>query len=93
MANDLICLKRPGAKLDYGVDWSRELAQHGDTISQSEWSAEPDGLTLEGDAHNATETTVWVSGGQIGTHYEITNRIVTAQGRIDERSIGIVVAK
>jgi hypothetical protein len=87
---DLICLKRPGARLDYGVDWSRELAQHNDTIALSEWSG-PDDLTLHDPAYTTTATTVWVSGGQLGQRLEITNRITTAAGRIDERSILIVI--
>lgn len=40
-----------------------------------------------------TLATVWISGGEVGTSYRITCRIVSAQGRVDERSITIRCVK
>ena len=43
------------------------------------------------DTHTATKATVWLSGGQAGATYTVTNRIVTTGGRTDDRSIAIKV--
>jgi hypothetical protein len=82
--------KDPEAVLDYGRDWSPWL-ETGDTITSSEWSV-PAELTVVADGHTGTITTVWLSGGVRGIDYKITNKITTAQGRTDERSMVIQVA-
>lgn len=81
--------KDPAATLDYGLDWSDWLAA-GETIAASEWSV-PAGLTKDSDDHNTTLAAVWLSGGTAGATYRITNRVTTSAGRIDERSLFIVV--
>lgn len=86
----MICLKDPSAYLDYGVDWSDWLAQYNDTLAESTWSA-PEALTLDNDIHTDTATLVWVSGGVVGERYRLTNRITTTAGRVEERSIEIVM--
>ena len=78
------------ATLDYSIDWSEELAANGpDTIATSTWEAET-GITIGADAkapsHTATAATLWLSGGTVGRTYKVTNRIVTAGGRTDDRS-------
>ena len=82
--------KDPDAVLDYSVDWSLWLA--GDEISSSEWILE-DGVDLEQvtAANTATKATVWLRGGEAGTTYLVTNRIVTVGGRTDDRTISIKV--
>jgi hypothetical protein len=51
----------------------------------------PEGIT-EGDAnHTTTKTTIWLSGGEIGSSYTITNRITTAGGRTMDQSVRLVV--
>lgn len=80
--------KDPDAVLDYQIDWETWL--NGDTISSSDWIV-PDGLT-ENDASNTTTTaTIWLSGGSADEQYTVTNRIVTAGGRTDDRSIVVRV--
>lgn len=81
-------LKDPNASLDFMIDWFKWLA--GDTIVASEWDS-PDGISIDSHTHIASQTIVWVSGGEDGTSYVLTNRITTAAGRIDERSITINV--
>lgn len=81
--------KDPIANLDYERDWSVWL-KAGDTILTSTWTV-PAGLTKTDESNTATIATVWLSGGTVGSSYQVTNRIVTAQGRTDERSIQIVV--
>ena len=80
-------LKDPNAKLDYQIDWSTWL--DGDTISASSWTV-PDGVVNDDDSNSDTAATIWLTGGTAGTEYEVVNRIVTAGGRQDERTITIV---
>ena len=82
--------KDPDAVLDYSVDWLLWLA--GDEISSSEWLLE-EGAVLEQvvASNTATKTTVWLRGGLAGTTYLVTNRIVTAGGRTDDRTISVKI--
>lgn len=80
--------KDPSAVLDYAVDWATWLDE--DTISASTWTV-PAGITKDSDTFTTTTATVWLSGGTAGSHYTLTNRIVTTGGRTDERSIIIAV--
>ncbi len=77
-------VKDPDALLDYGFRWDKWLME-GDTILDSLWFAE-EGITIESDDRDATKTRVWLSGGEIGKVYRVTNRIWTVGGRIDDRS-------
>lgn len=78
----------PQASLDWGTDWSSWLGT--DTITTSTWTVGT-GLTKGTDTHDATTATVWLSGGTAGIRYKITNHIVTAAGRTDERSFYVMV--
>lgn len=80
----IIIDKDPSANLDYKIDWELWLA--GDTISSSQWTVAT-GVTKGSETNTTTTATVWISGGTAGSRYTITNRITTAAGRIDERSI------
>ena len=82
-------VKDPDAVLDYQINWATYLAS-GDTISTSTWVV-PTGITKDSDTNATTTTTIWISGGTAGTTYTFTNRIVTASGRTDDRSIVIQV--
>jgi len=80
--------KDPNAVLDYTWDWSDWL--DADTISSSSTTVET-GLTEDSESHTTTTVTVWLSGGTPGEDYEVTNRIVTAGGRTEDRTIVILV--
>jgi hypothetical protein len=83
--------KDDDATLDYAIDWGEWLGS--DTISQSTWEAE-EGITIATDpapSSDGTRTTVWLSGGTVGESYDVTNHIVTAAGREDDRTIRIYV--
>lgn len=80
--------KDPNAILDYTVNWETWLGT--DTISTSAWTIEA-GLTQVSASNTTTTATVWVSGGTVRQTYCLTNRIVTAGGRTDERTIMITV--
>ena len=85
--SNTIFRKDPQATLDYHLDWSSWL-ETGDTITASTWFL-PAGLTQVVAAFSTSVATVWISGGTVGESYTVTNRITTADGRIDERSMTI----
>lgn len=80
-------IKDPDALLDYKLNWSLWL-EGLDTISNSNWIV-PTGLTLEANVFNDTTTTAWLSGGDLNTTYKVVNRINTAAGRVEDRTITI----
>lgn len=88
--------KDPDAILDYHFDWTLWMA-NGDYITASTFIVTP-GIVPGNGANGApntafttTNTTVWLIGGSAGQPYRVTNRITTAQGRSDDRSITIRV--
>ena len=80
-------LKDPDAVLDYEIDWSTWLGT--DTINNSSWTTGT-GITIDSDTNTTTAAKVWLSGGTAGIRYTLTNSIVTAAGREEDRSIEIV---
>ncbi len=83
-------LKDPQADLDYSIDWSQWL-KTGDSISASTWAV-AGGVSLhDSGIVGGNLTVVWVNGGTIGKTAIVTNHVVTANGRIDDRSIQFVV--
>jgi hypothetical protein len=74
----------PGARLNYGFDWSDWLPV-GDTIAASTWVASA-GITVDTSTFNSTTTTIFLSGGTLGDEYKITNHITTVNNLQDERT-------
>lgn len=85
-------LKDADAVLDFGVDWSNWL-EDGDTISSSSWTVTPSTITTDSTENTTTVAKIWLSGGLTGTTYTATNRIVTSDGRTEDRSIYIKVVE
>lgn len=84
--------KDPNATLDYGHDWALWLSEsNGDTINASTWASTPAGLTHGITTINVGVTSVFLSGGTVGTIYTVTNHITTAGGRQDDRSFRVRV--
>ena len=81
-------VKDPSAILDYYMDWTAWLA--GDTIVDSVWVASGD-VILSDSAVVGTFTSVWVEGGIAGDLIDLTNHIVTTEGREDERTLRLKV--
>ena len=82
-------LKDPGAVLDYAVDWGAEYLD-GDTITSSSFAVEPveaGGAAITAMANDFAVATVTVAGGIAGRQYRVTNHVVMASGREDERTI------
>ena len=80
--------KDPDSTLDFQINWTSWL-NNDDTIIDSVFVANSEGITIESSSFTDTITTVWVSGGDAGATYEITNSITTDMGRIDDRTIKI----
>jgi hypothetical protein len=78
-------VKDPDALLDYDIDWSPWLGA--DTISSSVWVVEAGTVVVSSDQFTNKVTKVWLQGGVLGEHCRITNRIVTAAGRTDDRTV------
>ena len=78
--------KDPNEVLDYNLDWTARLA--GDTISTSTWTIDSDQLlVINSQTFAATNSTVWLSGGTVGTMYDCKNQIMTAAGRTMDQSV------
>lgn len=81
-------VRDPSARKDYGFDWTPWL--NGDPIATSTWIL-PTGITSYAESNTTTATTIWLTSGSAGSDYLITNQIITTGGRIDQRSIKIMV--
>jgi hypothetical protein len=81
-------VKDPAAVLDYTIDWSPWLAE--DAIVTSTWVVEGD-VELSDDVVYSSITQVWASGGTEGTLADLTNHVVTEDGREDERTIRLIL--
>ena len=84
-----VFLKDPDAILDYAFDWSAWL-QDGESISTYTITAE-DGITVDSYSQADGVVTVWLSGGTVGTNYDVACKIVTSYNRTDERTMTITV--
>jgi hypothetical protein len=87
-------LKDPDAVLDYSIDWGADYLAAGELLAASGWSVVPDeagGVTVAGSDFDASTSMVKAAGGVSGHVYSLVNRITTAAGRIDDRSIVVRV--
>lgn len=97
----------PADVLDYEHNWRAVATGPDDLpflapteiIDTSTWTAYTvgwigtDDITIDDPAASHTDTTakVWVSGGDLGVTYYITNHIVTDEGREKDRTIAITI--
>lgn len=81
--------KDPAAILDYTVRWTDWL--NGDTISSSAWFMPSGALVKANESNTTTDAVIWLASGSVDSFYTVTNRIITAGGRQDERPIRIHV--
>ena len=89
-----LLLKDPDAVLDYAIDWGAQYLAAGELLASSEWSIVPDepgGVIVAGSDFDASTATVKAAGGIAGRLYRLVNRVTTAAGRTDDRSIVIRV--
>lgn len=93
-------LKDPSAVLDWRFDWNALANGYGDsnwlvsgeTITSYTITADS-GITVDSDelVSDDTAIVVWLSGGTVGTSYDVVCHIVTSAGREDDRTITIKV--
>lgn len=86
---DNVFTKDPHATLDYGFNWSDWL-ETGESIS-SYTITSACGITKASDSNTSASVIVWLSGGAVGTRYDVACKITTNKNRIDERTIKIDV--
>lgn len=82
-------VKDPAAVLDYKFNWADWLGAT-DTITSHTITADA-GITVNSSSTTTTAVTVWLSGGTADTDYEVVCRIVTTDGRTDERTMTVRV--
>ena len=87
--------KDPDERLDYMMNWAREMQARNDSIIKSEWFiVDDDGsLTIESDGLSGHKSYVWLTGGDHGRGYQLTNRVHTSGGRIFDRSVLLLVVE
>lgn len=85
--------KDPDAKLQYSINWIDFLGgAGGDTITDSEWIDVSDGITESDPTNDATSTSIWLEAGTDGETAQITNRITTAAGSIQDLTFKVPIA-
>jgi len=84
-------IKDPNAEDDYKWDWSAWLG--GDTIATSEFLLDTTDMTVKSKSIDGNSTIVRLAGGVNRKRYLVTNRVTTASGRINDRSITLRIAQ
>lgn len=90
-------IKAPAEIIDFGIDWTAELAKSNpvDLISSSVWTVEdntPDNLTLGIDYIEGNITFIRTSdGGRLEQKHKLVNRIITASGQKHQRTITVTM--
>lgn len=78
-------VKDPDAVLDYTLDFTDWLALVTDTIVSH--TVVVTGVVKNSSSNTTKLVTMWISGGAVGVTGSAVVRIVTAAGRIDDRTI------
>ena len=81
--------KDPAAILDYTVRWVDWLNSD-DQISTSTWAV-PSGIVTTTNSNTNSDAVIWLASGTVGQIYEVTNRIITADGRQTEQTISVLI--
>ena len=69
----------PGASLDYGFDWAKNLKQD-ETVSASTWTSSAGDLSRQ--QIDGTKTSVFFSNGVEGETYYLVNTVTTSENRV-----------
>lgn len=95
----MLLRKDADATLDYGLDWGAPdeagVSWLGDdAITASTWRATGcDIAAVPPPRFEGSVTKVWLKGGVAGERAEVVNRVTTAGGRVDERTLHIQIVK
>lgn len=81
--------KDPDAILDYVYDWSLWLGEDSINTVQTVVTPVADELTVDEPRTSIADgkVTIWVESGILNKIYDVICRIVTANGRTDDRTI------
>lgn len=82
--------KDPDATLDYAFAWADWL-EDGETIVDHTVTVESGDVIIDSTSRTVDTVIAWVSGGTLGTNAEITNHILTSEGREDDRTIILLI--
>ena len=77
------------AVLDYAFDWSRWLSE-GEIILSHSVQITGGTAVVDGTSEVDAKVTAWISGAQVG-NVHLTCRVVTNEGRTDDRTIMLQV--
>ena len=93
--------KDPNAVLDYLIDFAKlrngrgktDYLVTGETILSHTVTASSGDITIDSSSltDSSSSVTIWISGGVPYESYDITIRIVTSDGRTDDRTITISI--
>jgi hypothetical protein len=84
-------VQQPVEELDYDFDYSDWFGTTGDTIETVTASATPTGLTILPLKASDSVAKVWVSGGTDGFTYYLEITVTTANGRVKQDELEIIV--
>lgn len=84
--------KSPTARLDFDFNWSDWLAPD-EAITSHPITITPNdaGLVLDATEEGDGRVKAWLEGGTLGTEYAIACQVETDQGRIDTRTLTVLV--
>lgn len=82
--------QQPAELQSYTVSYSDALHE-GDTIDSVETLVEPEGLTIDRAVSLTDSVRLWLTGGLSPTRYKVTIRATTAEGRIYEDELYVMV--
>lgn len=84
--------KQPTEARDWNFDYSQFLADKGaDTIASVAVTVAPSGLSIYNVSHLNGVVNFFASGGVSGTTYQVTCRVTTTGGRVEEGDAKIKV--
>ena len=85
-------IQQPGDTLDYDVRYADWLST-GDVVQSATAQVAPVGLTVQSPlvVDSGKTVKVWVSGGVTGTRYKVTLTATTAQGRVVEHELRVII--
>lgn len=86
----MVLTKDPDAVLDYAFDMSLWL-ETGETILTGEVVVEEGDVVIDSVIVGPVSVVAWLSGGTLGTTAELRCRVETTEGRIDDRSMTILI--
>lgn len=84
MAKTWDAVKDPDEIRDFGIDWSADLGAL--TISTSVWTVIEGTVVINSNIHDATSTTIRLSGGTLGETCLLTNHVSLSDGQQLEQS-------